>query len=758
MFEAWGRFIFRHRRLVLAVSAVLLAGSIVGVLNGGALSTGNSFGADLEAGRASRLVSTELRPAQSTSGSNFDLVFSSAALTVDDPAYRSDLEAAIARLRADPKVLSVLTPYDSAAGPSFRSKDGHSALVTVSLHEKLTPAKKDYPALRAEVNPSVLTVLGTGQVPIDRAFDTTLEGDLQRAELVSLPVSLILLLLVFGAVIAGLLPIAVGVLAVVGGLSGTLLLARFTDVSQYALNIVTLIGLGVAIDYSLFVVNRFREELAYGHTREDALALTVGTAGRAITFSGLTVAIGLAGMLFYRGTFLASMGAAGAISVFIAVFYGLTFLPALLAVMGPKVDALRIPLVGVGRAGPGGFWHAAAGRVMQRPWLVLVPMLALLIAAGVPFLHIRLANGDVDMLPPRLEARQGYDQLIQRFPGFDQTTFTVVLNYPDGNPLTSARVGDLFDLNQKIAAIGGVNGVTSPLSIAPGLSRAASQAMLSGSPSALPQAARDALAQSVGKHIVVLQATSGVAPEGDPARAILKSLRALGTPGGQVLVTGQTAFDVDIIGFILQQTPAAFLAVVIATYVLLFFLTGSVVLPLKALVMNLLSLGASFGALVWIFQDGHLSSQLGFTPQSIDPTIPVLLFCIVFGLSMDYEVLLVSRIHEEYLRLGDNRAAVAEGLARSGRLITGAAGVMVAVFIAFGLAEVVLIKAIGIGLAVAVAIDATVVRILVVPAVMRLLGDFNWWAPPALSRLYDRLRIGDLPAEPPLPEPVPQPG
>jgi RND superfamily putative drug exporter len=271
--------------------------------------------------------------------------------------------------------------------------------------------------------------------------------------------------------------------------------------------------------------------------------------------------------------------------------------------------------------------------------------------------------------------------------------------------------------------------------------------------SSLPPPARQGLQSSVGRHIVVISATTNLAATSDGARDIVKAIRSdPGVAGGRVLVGGPTAIDMDVIQFILQRTPLAVGFVILVTYLVLFLLTGSVVLPLKAVLMNLLSIGASFGALVWIFQQGHLSSLLGFTPQSIDPTSPVILFSIVFGMSMDYEVLLVSRIHEEYLRTGDNAAAVALGLERSGRLITGAAAIMVTVFVAFGLAEVVIIKAIGIGLAVAVALDATIVRALVVPSVMRLLGDFNWWAPHPLRWLHRRIGLSDF-----MPRPAPRP-
>jgi RND superfamily putative drug exporter len=396
--------------------------------------------------------------------------------------------------------------------------------------------------------------------------------------------------------------------------------------------------------------------------------------------------------------------------------------------------------------------------VMRRPVQVLVPALALLVLMGIPFLHLRLANGDVDQLPPRLEARQGYDNLIKSFPGQDQTQFTVVVDYPDGHPLTAGRIGDQYDLSRRLAAIPGVLRVNSIYSADPSLTRADYQRLYSGDPSRLPPELRQALSQSAAKNIVVMNAVSNQPASSDAARSILATIRAQRVGDrGKVLVSGQTAFDVDVINFILGRTPLAVGFVIVVTYFVLFLLTGSLVLPLKAVALNLLSISASFGALVWIFQDGHLSGLLGFTPQSIDPSIPVILFAIVFGMSMDYEVLLVSRIHEEYSATGDNTLAVADGLERSGRLITGAAAIMVGVFLAFGLAEVVLIKSIGIGLAIAVALDATIVRVLIVPAVMRILGRYNWWAPRPARWLHRRAGLaefGQRPAKPSAKQPA----
>jgi RND superfamily putative drug exporter len=746
MFARWGRFVYRRRWATLVVSGLLLGLSIVGILSGGTLAGNGGFGANLAAGQAAKLITDEIQPQQAAPGSGFDVIFSSSSLRATDPAFQSAVEQAMSPLSSDPRVTGVTTPYSVPAIEQSRliSKDSHKALVFINLRDNSVKAQKYIADLVAEIHPGPLQMVVTGQVPINQAFNTTLEQDLQRAEYVALPITLLLLVLIFASIVAALLPISVGVLAIVGGVGGTLVLARFTDVSQYAINIVTLIGLGVAIDYSLFVVNRFRDELAAGASRQEAIATSMSTAGRSITFSGITVAVGLSAMVFFQGTFLASMGAAGAIVVAIAVIYGLTFLPALLSVMGPRVDRLRLPFLGVRKPAGTGAWHSLAMWVMRRPWLVLLPALGILLVAGTPFLQLRLANGDVDQLPPQNEARQGYDTLIKDFPGQDQTVIDAVAYYPNGSPLTADHIGAIYDLSRRFASLPNVLRVESIVDVDSSLSRADYQRLYSGPSAQLPAKLQQALTIGSGKHIVLLSVFANKQYTSDDARALVKAVRADQLPDGQVLATGGTAFDLDIVNYILARTPTAVGSVILVTYVILFLLTGSVVLPLKAVLTNLFSISASFGAMVWIFQQGHLSQLLGFTPQSIDPSIPVILFSIVFGMSMDYEVFLISRIQEEYKRSGDNQTGVAMGLEKTGRLITGAAAIMCAVFLAFGIANVVIIKAIGIGLAIAIAVDATLVRMLIVPSVMRILGRANWWAPRPLALLHSRIGAGEV--------------
>jgi RND superfamily putative drug exporter len=711
MFERWAHVVYRFRWPFLALSVVVLALSIVGLGTKGNVD-GPQPASPLESDRAAILVSAQL-PHASGTGSSFLLLFSNHDLTVMNPSYQAALEQAVAPLRLDPRVLSVVTPY-SGSTAGLVSKDQHEAVAIVNLRDKSKVASTYLPQLRAMVHPGALTVLLTGNVPLNNAFNTTLEADLQRAEFVSLPLALILLVLIFRSALAALLPIGVGVLTILGGVVGTLLLSNYTYVSQYAFNIVTLIGLGVSIDYSLMFVSRFREELQSGASREAALATTMATAGRAITFSGLTVAIGLSSLLFFKGTFLSSMGLAGALVVALAVLYGLTLLPALLAVMGNGVNRFRLPWQR--QSGGRRFWYRTATRVMRRPLIVLVPCLAVLLAVGTPFLQLRLAGIGVDGLPPHTEARQGYDKLVAGFAGYGNTEIPVVAYFPNGDPQNGTSATAVTALTQQLGALPGVLRVDQP---------------------------------QFGSHIALLLAISNLDPSSDSARHLVTTIRANSLPaGGQLLVAGQTASDLDVIAFITAKMPYALGFVLLVTYIVLFLMTRSVFLPLKAVVTNLLSISASFGAMVWIFQQGHLSNLLNFTAQSIDPSVPVILFALVFGLSMDYEVLLIARIQERWRATGDNTRAVAEGLERSGRLITGAAAIMIAVFLAFGLADVVLIKSIGIGIAIAIAVDATLVRALMVPAIMRLLGPLNWWAPRWLATVGRRTRISEAAAEP----------
>jgi RND superfamily putative drug exporter len=689
---------------------------------------------EMESGRGLELVGREL-PGQPPS---FTLIFSSATLSATAPAFRAEVERALAPLARDSRVARIRTAYDGLPGGVAR--DGRRVLAVVELRGRATAgfaslgfsglAPDVYPALRALVKSSTLEVLDAGTIPLNHGFTEVARQDIGRVELIILPLVAAMLLLVFGSVVAAFLPLVVGGLAIAGAMAGTLLLARFVSVSIYAPNIVSMIGLGVAIDYSLFIVSRFREEIRQGPVPE-ALAHTIATAGRAINFSGLTEAQAL--LVIYKLSLgnHGSMGLAGTIVVGLAVFHGVTTLPALLAVLGPRVNALRVPFLHPERADAGhGLWHGVAVTVMAHPWHVLVPVVALLLVLGLPFLHLRMGSGDATALPADAESRRGDALLRREFPEGGVNRIIVVLDAGSGSPLARERVAQTFALSRWLGARPHVTRVNSFVDLDPFFDLQAYQNM-----AALPRGQRPpklvaAWEHLVGEHVAVLVVDTPLRPGSDEARALVQEIRNAHPPfDGEVLLTGETAFDLDFAALTVRRAPLAVGLVVLVTAVVLFRLLDSLLLPLKAVVINLLSLTASYGALVWIFQDGHLSGWLGFTPGPIQAATPLIMFCMLFGLSMDYEVLLLSRVREEYERTGDNALAVAAGLEHTGRLITGAAAIMAAVFFGFGLSRSVIVQAVGIGIGIAVVVDATIVRALLVPAAMRLMGRWNWWRP-----------------------------
>jgi RND superfamily putative drug exporter len=743
--ESFGLLVHRYRWLILALTGTFLLAAIAMLLRGGPLTAGSIEG--LEATRAQSLVDeVSGRPSDTT----FIVVFRHGGRAVGLPAMSSSIARTVARVRADPHVALVFSPTDDAGSPLSQklwNPGAGAALAIVTLKGDFAAALAAYPGVRSKLADETLEIDCTGKVPFTHDLNRTLEHDLLRAEVVSMPVALLVLLLVFRTLTAAVLPVGVGGLAVVGGIALVLVLAHHLEIAQFAINVCSLIGLGVAIDYSLFIVNRYREELAHGHDYPHALSRALATAGKTVLFSGVAVGTGMGGLFFFRGSYLFAMGIGGSLVILLAVLFALTFLPALLAVLGPKINAGRLrPHSSARTAG----WHRMALFVMRRPLTTLVPTLGLLLLLGSPFLHLKLASADVRVLARDIEARQGFELLRHYFPEQAATRVELAVAFPAGDPLTPARLTALADLTQALAARPEVRRVESVLDVveaarvgsAPGGAQpfAASSVGLAGLLASPPAALAPLVAALkktfVGEHTTVVHVLCDRAPESEDARALVRFARSRRrVADGHVLVGGQTAQDLDATAFLLSRLPKAVAAIIGVTLVVLFLLLRSVILPLKAVVMNALSIVGSFGALVWIFQDGHLLVQEG---QPLEPSLPVLLFCISFGLSMDYEVLMLSRMQEAHERSGDNVLSVAEGLEKSAGLITSAAAIMVTVFAAFALARVVLIQAVGVGMALAVAIDATLVRILLVPATMRLFGELNWWAPHFLARVAPR--------------------
>lgn len=726
----------RHRTVLVASAVVLLLAGLV-LWRGGTLSSGTTQGIESEV--VQQLISRELAyPGESS----FIILFRGRGIDWKDPRYRAALTEALAGLRADPRVRSVLAPDDAPQLVAERlvSADGSRSLAVITLRDAYFAAAAAYPELRATVRSDLLEAGFTGHLAYRNDLDRTLERDVLFAELISLPLAMLVLIAVFRTVAAAALSVGVGALAVVTGVASITALSRAVDIAVYAINVASLIGLGVAIDYSLFIVNRYRDELEGGASYADALVTALDTAGHAVVFSGFAVAIGLGSLLFFHGSFLATMGVGGTIVVLLAIGFALTFLPALLVALGPRINAGRLPLPRI--TAVDGMWHRIATWVMRRPVLVLLPTLAIVLLLGSPFFRLSLAAADIGTLPHGIEARDVFEELREYFPDQARTRILVVARYPSEPALTPERVGPLYDLAQRIARLPGVLKVEGVVDTDPRLTRDYFEADAETPTDELPAAARRVRNMMTAKNLALMTVLIDAAPTSEPARALVRTIRQDRQIGdGTMLVGGAPANDVDLNAFVIARAPYAIAFILVVTYVVLFAMLRSVILPLKAVIMNLLSISASFGALVWIFEEGHLAGCLRFEPGPLDVAVPVLLFCAVFGLSMDYEVLMLSRMREEYLRTGDNTWAVAEGLERTGRLVTSAAAIMVTVFAAFGLARVIMVKSMGVSLAIAVALDATLVRVLIVPATMRLFGDLNWWAPAWLGGERPRVAV-----------------
>jgi RND superfamily putative drug exporter len=714
VFAAIGRFTYRRRLLVvLAWLGVLVAGALFGSRVFAHLDSGNGLRGDAES------VATLRRLNQAT-GSGTEVTALVDGRDVHDPALRASVAAAVAELRRRPEVRRVIDPLERPV-PALLASDGRALLLQVELRDDLPDGRRDQlvdqvsARLRQIDAPRVL-VGGDRAASLD--FQHRAEKDLQRGETVALPFVVVLLLLIFRGVVALLLPLAVALVAIAGALLVLLGVSQVTDISTYSVNVITMLGIGLAVDYSLLLVSRFREERAAGRDPAGAVERTLATAGRTVAFSGLTVAVALSGLLVFAVPFLRSMAWGGIGVVLVAVVAAVTLIPALLGLWGHRIRPARA--TGSDR---GLFYRVS--RLVQRLAWAMVPLLVVGLALlAAPFAHAKLESSGVEALPRSSGVRQLFETLRARFPGRGSDPIIVVAEINPGAPAARAFVA-------RVRALPGVVAVT-------------------------PH-------QGVPPLVTVLDVTPDGPSQGAVATRLVTQIRGLERPVA-VYVTGSAAFLVDYRQLLASGLPWVLTVIGLATMLLLWLMTGSVVVPLKAIVMNVLSLGASFGALVWVFQEGHLAGLLGFEPTgTVDITVPVLVFVFAFGLSMDYEVFLLSRIKETWDEERDNDYAVALGLQRTGRIVTSAAALIVAVFLGFAAGELLTIKEIGVGMAIAIVLDATVVRTLLVPAAMKLMGRWNWWSPPSLRRLHDRLGLlRETPAAPAPPAaaaeaPAPQP-
>jgi RND superfamily putative drug exporter len=759
-FERLGSIVYRHRRaVILAWGVILLLALPFAPRAGGALRAGGFTLDSLESARARALLVAELHLPPSA----LVVVFHSDALAVGSQPFEAAVGSAMARVPASAHVLSVLS---HRAAPRLVSSDGHTAYDIVFLDLTPDDSPLALPTVQAALGPAPgVDVALAGGPAFYGDVQTVSEADLRRSEAISLPLAGLALIVVFGSLVAAAVPLAVGGSAVVVALAVIFGLASLTPMSIFVLNLATLLGLGLGVDYSLLLTSRFREELAaragwrslpQGPDRdraratavETAVRITVATAGRAVFFSGLTVLLGLIGLILFQFMILRSVGIAGAVVVGLAVLAALTLLPAILGVLGPRLDALAIRRVTVSPDAEGP-WARLARAVMRRPIAVLVPTLAVLLVLGFPFLRVRFNAPDATILPASVPSRASYELLARQFGegAFAPITLAIRTSTAATAP---ASLAALYDYSRRLAADRRVTRVVSLVDVDPRLTLAQYQ-LVYNDPSGPPDRfIQTALAASTAGDLTAFTVYTPYGPNADAGRALVQDLRAstgpLAAPAGMtVLVSGGAAEVQDVVTEMAAEFPRTGLFIVVTTYLVLFALLRSAVLPAKALVMNSLSIVASFGALVWIFQEGNLSALLGFQPLGyVETTQPVILFCVLFGLSMDYEVFLLSRMKETWDRTGDNIAAVAFGLERSGRIVTSAALIVVVVAGSFAFADIVLIKALGVGMAIAVGLDATIVRALLVPATMRLLGRWNWWIPSRVERwLANRLPLAE---------------
>jgi len=744
--QAIARLALRSPRRVAAMAALLTAfTALFGIPVANHLSAGGFQDPGSESARAAAVLSEK-----------FGQSDQQLLVTVTDPAGAGNAAARtvgtdiVTRLAAAPTVLNVTSPWTSApaAAAELLSTDGNTGLIIATLGGGENKAQEYAAELAAQIagDRDGVSVLAGGSAMIMKQINEQTKHDLIRMEMIAVPLSFLVLVWVFGGVVASLLPMVVGLMAVLGAMSVLRLLTVFTDVSIFALNIAASLGLALAIDYTLLIVSRYRDEISGGATPEAALLRTMATAGRTVLFSAVTVALSLSALMLFPMYFLKSFAYAGVATVAFAAAAAVVVTPAMIVLLGDRLGALdlrRWLRRVLGRPEPVEqpvermFWYRSTKAVMRRAIPIGTAIVALLVLLGTPFLRIEFGSPDDRVLPKSASAHQVGDQLREGFSSDLNNGLSVVL--PDAAGIAPA------ELDRYAADLSRVPDVT--LVSAPGGTFV--NGSLAGPPSAPTGVAE-------GSAFLSVRSTTPLYSEASKTQ--LDRLHAVAEPAGrEALIGGGAQMNRDIVDAVTSRMPLVLILIGVITFMLLFLLTGSLVLPLKAIVLNVLSLSAAFGALVWVFQEGHLGA-LGTTPTgTMEANIPVLMFCVAFGLSMDYEVFLLARIREFWLNSGGSRAdadeSVALGLARTGRVITAAALIMAIAFAALIAAQVSFMRIFGLGLTLAVIVDATLVRMALLPAFMQVMGKRNWWAPAPLVRLHERIGLTEEPPERPVSPP-----
>nr|WP_217422739.1 MMPL family transporter [Streptomyces sp. 8P21H-1] len=711
----------RRSRLVLLVAALAVA--LMGAVGAGAFDKLKGGGFDDPASSSTRAANVI---ADKFGGeTNLVLLVRSAEGRVDTPAAEEDGQDLVAELKKDERLSNVVS-YWETNNPDLRSKDGREAMVLAHVKGDATEQRKSAIALLDTYSGPYkdgLTVRAGGGATVGAELSNQVVDDLILAEAIAMPLTLVLLLVVFGSFVAALLPLVIAVIAITGSFAQLYLLGSVTDVADTATNLITALGLGLGIDYALLMVSRFREQIAAGVGVDDAVRRTMHTAGRTVAFSAATVAAALATLMVFPQYFLRSFGFAGVGVVAIAAVSTLFVMPALLKALGHRVNGGRMPWAKARRTeAQASGWGRLARTVMRRPVLTAVPVIAVLLLAASPLLNITFGTTDERVLPKDADSRQVSQVLREEFGGSEESALFIAID-------TSVAKAPLASYAGQLAALEGVERVET-----------SAGTYSAGRPSATGPA-DSALGRPNAQRISVV---SSLMPKSEAAEDLVERVRAVTPPPGtDPLVGGNDAVLVDAKQSIADELPLAVTLVVLSTFLLLFLFTGSVVQPLRALILNLISLGATLGVMTWIFQDGHFSSLLGFTAQPMELSMTVLMFCIGFGLSMDYEVFVTSRIKELHDQGADNATAVVNGLGHTGRIVSAAAFLLAVSFFAFGTAKLSFIQMFGLGSGLAILIDALAVRGVLVPAAMRLLGNSAWYAPGFLRRFHARYGLSE---------------
>jgi RND superfamily putative drug exporter len=798
-FHRTGVFVYRSRWAILLLwGALLLASTFFAPELSGRLKGGGFEGSNSEAERVQDLMSEEFGVSPAT----LIVVFDGGDLAARGEEFQRAQERALEGVRKMPVVRNVTT-YADTHDPRFISEDGKKAYAVISFNVSIDDARNVVDEVRSKVRSEDLQTYVTGAPAVYQDLEGASNEDIKRAEKYAFPFALLILVLAFGTVVAAGVPVLIGGVSVLITLAAMYFVAGSYDMSVFVLTLSTMLGLGLGIDYALFFVSRFREELEC-YPASEAVPRAVTTAGRSIFFSGTAVLIGLSGLLFFPFMFMRSIGIAGVMVVFVSVSAALTLLPALLGVLGHRVNWLPVRRR---RQAPGtGLWSRSAEVVMRHPVVVILLVAVVLAALLYPVTHMKVGIPEASVLPQKYESRAGDDILKEQFDYAALNPMEIVATLPE-NPLGAAGLTQVKELGERVQNTGGISRVESVYTVGEEAARSYAERVAKARKKAeidadrqvqkavdrqlaslgvrygfvppgaeermraeaersaareldaripklpegvsadgeitprgvanfleLPEAReseelQDAIGSYVAGDRTLLRGVTEANPYTEEAHAAVDEVRAVDAPAGvSFLVGGLSAGQKDFISSLYGKAPRAAAFVLGVTYLILLITFRSVFIPLKAVIVNILSLTASFGAMVFVFQDGNLSGLLNFTPLGfVDATLPILMFCTIFGISMDYEVFLLSRIRESYENGDSNSASVAKGLVATAGIITSAAAIIIVVTGAFAFTGIILTKAVGLGLAVAVFVDATIIRVLLVPATMRILGDWNWW-------------------------------